>query len=164
MKICVDSDNFINSITSLQTKSFFNMDITYRFLYENLEPKYKKYLLNNDLDKSRIKIYLNNDKKNKDIIKKYKHQIVFLQFETRKIETALGSIFRGTLDHKQCLIDLSCFTNRHILKWLQSIAISSYVVARKMSDIEKYVDTPYFQHLVVYTLYDCGAIAQWVKK
>jgi len=167
MRICVDSDNFINSITSLKTKSFFNVDITYRFLYDKLEPKFKKYLLENDLDKSRIIIYLTDDKNNKvikAIVKKYRHQIKFLESETHEIGAAINNIFRGKLDRKQCLIELSHFENRHILKWLESISIASYVVARKMSDIDKYVDSPYFRHLVVYSLYDCGAIAQWVKK
>ena len=164
MKICVNNENFISAITSLKTKSFFSEGITYRFLYDGLLPKYKKYMLENDLPKDKITIYLTEDKKNIAIIKKYKHQIKLFKKEKHDIATALNNIFRGKIDHKQLLLDLSYFENRYILIWLESTAATSVVVARKMSKIDKYVYSPYFKHLVVYNLYNCGAIAQWVKK
>jgi hypothetical protein len=164
MNICVTNENFVDSITSIQSKSFFDADSIYRFLYDGLEPKYKKYLIENNLDKTKIFIYVTDPKKNKEIIKKYKHQIKFLKYEKHEIHVALDNIFKGKLDHKQCLIELNHFENRHILKWLESIAIASHVVARTTSEIDKYVDSPYFRHLVVYNLYGIGITARWVKK
>ena len=164
MKICVDNDNFESAITSLKTKSFFNENITYRFLYDGLRKKYKTYLLENDLDKNRILIYLTKDKKNKEIIKKYKHQIIIFESKKLDIRQTLNEIFRGKLEHKILITNLSKFDNRHILTWLESTAATSYIVARKMSEIDKYVYSPYFKHLVVYNLFGCGATAQWMKK
>lgn len=164
MKICVINDNFEDSITALKSKSFFNENTVYRFLFDRLKPSYKKYLLEHDLDKNRIVIYLTPEKKNLDIVKKYKHQIVFLKLENLDIRKTLNDIFRGKLDQKQLLIDLSKFQNRYILTWLESTAATSYTVARKMSDIDKYVYSPYFRYLVLYNLYGCGANAMWVKK
>lgn len=164
MKICVINDNFEDSITALKSKSFFNENIIYRFLYDKLKPSYKKYLLEHDLDKNRIVIYLTPDKKNQDIVKKYKHQVVFLKSEEHDIFKVLNDIFRGQKDPKQLLIDLSYFQNRYILTILESTAATSYTVARKMSDIDKYVYSPYFRCLVLYNLYGCGANAMWVKK
>jgi len=164
MKICVDNDNFESSVTALRTKSFFNEDIIYRFLYDKLKPKYKTYLLENDLDKNRILIYLTKDKKNKDIIKKYKHQIIIFESKKLDIRQTLNDIFRGKLEHKKLIVELSKFENRHILTWLESTAATSYIVARKMSEIDKYVYSPYFKYLVVYNLYGCSATAQWMKK
>lgn len=164
MRICVDNDNFLDSITALKTKSFFNEGITYRFLYDKLKPKYKTYLLENDLDKARILIYLTPDKKTKEIQKKYKHQIIILNSEKLDIRETLNKIFRGQLTHEQLIIELSNFGNRHILTWLESTSASSYIVARKVSEIDKYVYSPYFIYLVVYSLFGCNATAQWVKK
>src|SRR4030042_1771408 len=112
MKICVTSENFESAIAALRTKSFFTSDITYRFLYDGLPTKYKKYLLENNLDKTKIIIYLSHDKKNKDIVKKYKHQIVFLKTEKHDIKITLNEIFMGKKDHSQLLVDLSYFENR----------------------------------------------------
>lgn len=164
MKICVDNDNFESSIASLKSKSFFNEDIIYQFLYDKLKPKYKTYLLENDLDKNRLLIYLTPDKNTKEILKKYKHQIKILKSEKYDIFKTLNDIFRGKMKPEQLLIDLSNFENRHILTWLESTAATSYIVARKMSEIDKYVYSPYFKYLVVYYLYGCNAVAQWVKK
>lgn len=164
MKICVTSENFEDSITALKSKNFFNENIIYRFLYDKLKPSYKKYLLEHDLDKNRIVIYLTPDKKNKDIVKKYKHQIVFLKSEEHDIFKVLNDIFRGQKDPKQLLIDLSYFQNRYILTILESSSIGSYILARKMAEIDKYVYNPYFKYLIVYNLYKCGANAMWIKK
>lgn len=164
MKICVISENFEESITALKSKSFFNENVIYRFLYDKLLPKYKKYLLENNLDKNRIVIYLTSNKKNRDIVKKYKHQVIFLKSEEHDIFKTLNDIFRGQKDIKQLLIDLSYFENRYILTILESTAIGSYIVARKMVEIDKYVYNPYFKYLIIFSLYGCGANAVWVKK
>jgi len=164
MKICVINENFEEAITALKSKSFFNENIIYRFLYDKLKPSYKKYLLEHDLDKNRIIIYLTPDKKNREIVKKYKHQIVFLKSETLDIRKTLNDIFRGKMDHKQLLIDLSKFQNRHILMWLESTATTSHIVAKRMSEIDKFVYNPYFKYLIVYGLYGCNANTMWVKK
>ena len=164
MKICVTSENFESAITSIRTKSFSDETIIYRFLYDDLKPKYKTYLLKNDLDKNRIVIYLTPDKKNKEIMKKYKHQVVFLKTEERDIYKTLNDIFRGKIDPKQLLIDLSHFENRYILTILESSSAGSYVLARKMSEIDKYVYSPYWKYLIVYNLMGIDASVQWVKK
>ena len=164
MKICVTNENFENSITALKTKSFFSEGIIYRFLWDNLRAPYKKYMIENDLPKDKILIYLSKDQKNKEIIKKYKHQITFLKTEKEDIAATLNAIFRGKTDPKQLIVELSKFKGLHILRWLESTATTSYVVARKSSEIDKYVFSPYFIYLVVYNLYGCGAVAQWVKK
>jgi hypothetical protein len=163
MKICVINDNFEDSIAALNSKSFFNEDIIYRFLYDGLKPKYKKYLLENDLPKNRIFIYITYDKKNELIIKKYKHQIKFLKSEKHDIFETFNNIFRGIKTPAQLLIELSYFENRHILTILESSAVNSYTLAKKMSDIDKYVYTSFFKYLVVYNLYKCNAVAVWVK-
>lgn len=164
MKICVDNDNFESAITSLKTKSFFNEGITYRFLYDKLRPAYKKYLLENELDKNRIILYLTPDKTTKELQKRYKHQIKILNSEKLDIRESLNKVFQGKLTHEQLIIELSEFKNRYILTWLESTSASSYIVARKMAEIDKYVYSPYFIYLIVYGLYGCGAVAQWVKK
>jgi hypothetical protein len=164
MKICVTSENFEDSITALKSKRFFNENIIYRFLYDKLNPKYKKYLLENDLDKNRIVIYLTSDKKNREIVKKYKHQVIFLKSEEHDIFKTLNDIFHSRKTPEQLLIDLSHFKNRHILTILESSSMSSYVLARKMSDIDKYVYSPFFKYLVIYNLLGCNANAMWVKK
>ncbi len=164
MKICVINENFEDSITALKSKSFLNENIIYRFLYDKLAPKYKKYLLESDLDKNRIVIYLTPNNKTKDIIKKYHHQIIFLKSENYSIQKTLNNIFRGKTNQEQLLIDISYFENKYILLWLESTATTSYIVAKKMSKIDKYVFSPYFKHLVVYIFYNCGANAIWIKK
>ncbi len=164
MKICVINENFEESIAALKSKNFVNENIIYRFLFDKLKPTYKKYLLENNLDKNRIVIYLTPDKKNREIIKKYKHQIIFLKSEEHDIFKVLNDIFRGQKEPKQLLIDLSYFENRHILTILESSSAASYVLARKMSEIDKYVYSSYFKYLIVYSLYGCKAIATWVKK
>lgn len=165
MKICVDNDNFLDSITALKTKSFFNENIIYRFLFDKLRPAYKKYLLENELPKDRILIYLTPDpKRTKEIQKKYKHQIIILKSEKLDIRESLNKVFRGQATHEQLIIELSKFQNRHILTWLEGTSSSSYIVARKMSEIDKYVYSPYFIYLVVYSLFGCKAVAQWIKK
>lgn len=163
MKVCVDNENFEKSIAAIKSKSFFGENIIYRFLYDDLRPKYKKYLLENDLDKNKIIIYLTPDKQNKALVAKYKHQVKFLKSEKLDIYKTLNDIFRGQADKTKLMSDLSRFEARYILTVLESTAATSYIVARKMSEIDKYVYSPLFIHLVVYNLYGCGAIAQWVK-
>jgi len=163
MKICVTSENFEDSITALKSKSFFNENIIYRFLYDKLLPKYKRYLLEHDLDKNRITIYLPPDKKNRDIVKKYKHQVVFLKSEEHDIFKTLNDIFHSRKKPEQLLIDLSYFENRHILTIIESSSAGSYILARKMAEIDKYVYNPFFKYLIVYSLYGCNANAMWVK-
>lgn len=164
MKICVNNDNFISAVTSLKTKSFFSEDVTYRFLYDGLKSKYKNYMLENELSKDKITIYLTKDKKHAEIIKKYKHQIHFLKSDNLKIADVLNSIFRGSKSHKELISELSSFEARYILTYLEATSITSPVVARISAEIEQYIYSPYFKYLVVYKLYKCGAVVRWIKK
>jgi len=172
MKICVTKDNFESSITSLKSKSFVDEDIIYRFLYDSLNVTKKQYLAENDLPKNKILIYLKKpDGKSKikiindAIILKYKNQIKYIEtIKEDDIRNVLNDIFRGVKNKNELANELSKFDGRYILRWLDSISISSYEVARKSAEIERYVYSQFFPFVVVYNLYNCKAIVQWIKK
>jgi len=141
----VTNENFIKSMKSLKSLSFG--DSTYNIFYDDLKKEYKKYLEDNDIPKSKIKIIT---KKSKDVPKKFKHQIEVVKEEKKlSIDIVLKHLF-SNMDRKIVLNELEQFENMHLMSWLQSMATSYPKLAIKLSLMEKYIYTNEFKYILVY--------------
>lgn len=165
MKVFVNNQNFIESVKALKSCGFDN-DIEYIFYYDNLNKDYRKYLLGNDLPRSKISFQVTknkNDKEIKELYKKYKHQINFIG-EELTVDVVLDKIFAGNEDKTKLLDELSDFDNKYIMEWLKSTSANVKKLSEKLSKIDKFIYSKYFKYFIVYELYGLKCKSMYPKK
>lgn len=150
--INIDNNNFDDLKYIAST---FTPDIKYIIYYDLLNSKNKKYLSDNNIDKSRITIITADRKK---VPAKYKHQIQTEASDKKYIDSTLKKIFAKGGDNTEILKELNEFSNLQILLWLESTSIACPKILDVLSNVEKYVYTQHFKELVVLRFNGAGCI------